>query len=104
MMIEVDTDAGDLEPHRKRHTPAPPPPRKIIDMHLPLAWLLSGMLSFALLIGGMYFQIGQLSKDLAELKTAVNTGNSQSASTLGDLAILKYRVDSLEKKEAHDLR
>lgn len=96
-----DTDMGELEnssEHRRRPSPAPSP-RKIIDMHLPLTWLLSSIGAFALLLGGMYFQIGQLSKDVVELKTSVNTSNTQNAAVLGDVAVLKYRVDSIEKRE-----
>jgi hypothetical protein len=100
--MNVDTESGELRehlPHPRRQAPAPSP-RKIIDMHLPLTWLLSSIGAFALLLGGMYFQIGQLSKDVVELKTSVNTSNTQNAAVLGDVAVLKYRVDSIEKRES----
>lgn len=100
--MSVDTDMGELEnsssEHRRRHPPAPAP-RKIIDMHLPLTWLLSSIGAFALFLGGVYFQIGQLSKDVTELKSAVQTGNNQSTAIAGDIAVLKYRMDSIEKRE-----
>jgi hypothetical protein len=99
--MSLDTESGELREnsaHPRRHAVAPPP-RKIIDMHLPLTWLLSSIGAFALLLGGMYMQIGQLSKDVIELKTSVNTSNSQSAAVLGEVAVLKYRMDSIEKRE-----
>jgi len=99
--MNLDTDTGELREHppHPRRQPPTPSPRKIIDMHLPLTWLLSSIGAFALLLGGMYFQIGQLSKDVGELKTSVNASTSQNAAVLGDLAVLKYRVDSIEKRE-----
>jgi hypothetical protein len=84
-MIERDTQPGDL-----------PRVTRVIDMKLPLNWLLTVAFSLALLIGGMYFQLGQLSKDMTELKITVNSGNSQAATLQGEIAILRYRVENLE--------
>ncbi|MDM0072074.1 hypothetical protein [Variovorax sp. J31P207] len=103
--MNIDTDTGDLREHppHPRRAPPLPSPRKIIDMHLPLTWLLSSIGAFALLLGGMYFQIGQLSKDLSELKSAVTAANAQNVGVIGDVAILKYRVDQVEKR-LHEVR
>lgn len=69
---------------------------RVIDLKLPLNWLLTVAFSIALLIGGMYFQLGQLSQDMAELKTAVKSGNVATSTVQGELAILRFRVENLE--------
>lgn len=69
---------------------------KIIDMKLPLNWLLTVAFSLALLIGGMYFKLGQLGEDMTDLKISVKAGNNQTSTVQGELAILKFRIENLE--------
>lgn len=71
-------------------------------MKLPLNWLLTVAFSLALLIGGMYFKLGQLGEDMTDLKIAVKSGNSATATVQGELAIMKFRIENLEaaKREA----
>lgn len=69
---------------------------KVIDFKLPLVWLLTVAFSLALLIGGMYFKLGQLGEDMTDLKIAVRAGNGQAATVQGELAILKFRIENLE--------
>jgi hypothetical protein len=69
---------------------------RVIDMKLPLNWLLTVAFSLALLIGGMYFQLRQLSEDMVDLKIAVKTGNGSQATIQGELAILRFRVETIE--------
>ena len=69
---------------------------KVIDLKLPLNWLLTVAFSLALLIGGMYFQLRQLSEDMTDLKITVKAGNGQSATIQGEIAILKVRLENLE--------
>lgn len=80
-----DTQPGDL-----------PRITRIVDMKLPLNWLLTVAFSLALLIGGMYFQLRQLSDDMTDLKIAVKTGNGSQATIQGELAILRFRVETIE--------
>lgn len=80
-----DTQPGDL-----------PKVTRIIDMKLPLNWLLTVAFSLALLIGGMYFQLRQLSDDMLDLKIAVKAGNGQASTVQGEIAILRFRVETLE--------
>lgn len=97
--MDIDTDPDDLPVRRHHHEhERHEPPRRIVDMRIPLAWLIGAAVTFSGFIFGLYFQVGQLSKDVADLKTTVNTGNAQSSLALGELAILKYRVDEMEKK------
>ncbi len=83
--MSQDTQPGDL-----------PRISKVIDLKLPLNWLLTVAFSLALLIGGMYFQLRQLSEDMTDLKIAVKSGNNAASTTQGEIAILKYRVENLE--------
>lgn len=84
-MSERDTQPGDL-----------PRITRIVDMKLPLNWLLTVAFSLALLIGGMYFQLRQLSDDMTDLKIAVKAGNGSQATVQGELAILRFRVETIE--------
>jgi hypothetical protein len=87
-MSYQDSQPGDL-----------PRIHRVIDLKLPLNWLLTVAFSLALLIGGMYFQLRQLSEDMTDLKMAVKTGNGQSATIQGELAILRFRVENLESEK-----
>ena len=91
-MSAQDTQLGDLQ----RAT-------RVIDMKLPLTWLLG--VAFAIVAGGfgLYHQIGSQSEtlkdmkdQLKELKITVNAGNGTTATIQGELAILKFRVENLE--------
>lgn len=44
----------------------------------------------------MYFQLGQLREDMTDLKITVKSGNSQAATLQGEIAILKFRVETIE--------
>ncbi len=69
---------------------------RVIDMRLPLTYLLSGAASIAILIAGMYFKLAQLGEDMAEVKISIKAGNSQSASLQGEQAILRFRMENIE--------
>lgn len=86
--MHQDTQPGDL-----------PRITRVIDMKLPLNWLLTVAFSLALLIGGMYFKLGQLGEDMTDLKIAVKAGNGTAATIQGELAILKFRIENLEAEK-----
>lgn len=69
---------------------------RVIDFKLPLSGILTAAFSLALLIGGMYFQLNRLSEDMSELKIAVKAGNTSTTTVQGQLAILEYRLNTLE--------
>jgi hypothetical protein len=75
---------------------------RVIDMKIPLTWLIGGAFSFACVFAGMYFQLRQLSEDMIDLKIAVKAGNGSQATIQGELAIMKFRLENLEaaKREA----
>jgi hypothetical protein len=68
----------------------------VIDMKIPLTWLVSGAFAFACVFAGMYFQLGQLREDMVELKVSAKVGNNQTATIQGEMAILRFRVETLE--------
>lgn len=80
-----DTQPGDL-----------PRITRVIDMKLPLTWLLGVAFAFAAAFASMYFKLGQLGEDMTELKISVKAGNNAASTTSGEIAILKYRVENLE--------
>lgn len=80
----MDTQPGELRVSR------------VIDFKLPLSGILAAAFSLALLIGGMYFQLNRLSEDMADLKITVKAGNTSTTTVQGELAILRFRVETLE--------
>lgn len=84
-MMNQDTQPGDL-----------PRITRVIDMKIPLTWLIGGAFSFACVFAGMYFQLRQLSEDMIDLKISVKAGNGSQATIQGELAILRFRIETLE--------
>ncbi|MGJ7500062.1 hypothetical protein ACSFBF_06855 [Variovorax sp. ZT5P49] len=76
---------------------------RVIDLKLPLTWLLG--VAFAIVAGGfgLYHQIGSqgetlkdMKDQIKDLKITVNAGNSQAMTLAGEIAILKFRIENLE--------
>jgi hypothetical protein len=82
--MSQDTQPGDL------------PRIKVIDMKLPLHWLLGVVFAAFAAFASIYFQVGKLGEDMTDLKIAVKAGNGQAATIQGELAILKFRIENLE--------
>jgi hypothetical protein len=83
--MSQDTQPGDL-----------PRISKVIDFRLPLTWLLGVAFMVAGSFVTMWFQLGQLREDMTDLKITVKAGNGQAATIQGELAILRFRVETLE--------
>lgn len=90
--MDRDTQPGEL-----------PRLSKIVEMKLPLTWLLG--VAFMIVAGGfgLYQQVGsqgevlkELKDQLKDLKITVNAGNSQAATIQGEIAILKFRIENIE--------
>lgn len=81
-----DTQPGDL-----------PRISRIIDLKLPLTWLLgvAGLVAAAFV--STYYQVGQMREDVQELKATVKSGNAQQGAVQSEIAILRYRVEQVEK-------
>lgn len=83
--MEQETQPGDLQRLSR-----------VIDLKLPLTWLLGVAFMVAGAFVSMYFQLGQLREDMTDLKITVKSGNSQAATLQGEIAILKFRVETIE--------
>lgn len=69
---------------------------RVIDLRIPLPYLLSGVMVVLWALISMYFSVNQLVRDVGDLQITVKSGNSQSTTLAGEIAILRWRVDSLE--------
>jgi hypothetical protein len=69
---------------------------RVIDVKLPLTWLLGVAFAAFAAFASIYFRVGQLGEDMTDLKIAVKAGNGQAATIQGELAILKFRIENLE--------
>ena len=76
------------------------PVQRIIDMRIPLPWLITGVVSIAFSIITMWFQVQQLTAQVAEMNALIKQGNTQISTIVADLALTRFRV---EKNEA-DIR
>lgn len=72
---------------------------RVIDMKLPLTWLLTVA---ATLVGGgfgLYYKLDRLGEDVTDMKIAVKSGNQATATVQGEIAILRFRVENLEAEK-----
>ena len=84
-------------------TPPEPEPEneprttRVIDLRIPLPWLLgvAGVIGWALI--SMYFSVGQLVKTVDELQITVKSGNTSVVAVAGELALLKFRLTNAEE-------
>lgn len=72
---------------------------RVIDMKLPLTWLLT--VAATIMCGGfgVYYKLDRLSEDVGEMKITVKSGNQATATVQGELAILRFRVENLESEK-----
>lgn len=69
---------------------------RMIDMKIPLPYILSVIGALATAFATMFFQLGQVREDMADLKITVKAGNTSTTTVQGELAILRFRVETLE--------
>lgn len=69
---------------------------RVIDLRIPLPWLLgvAGVVGWGLV--SMWFMVNQLTKDVSDLQITVKAGNGQAVTVAGELALLRYRVENIE--------
>lgn len=88
--MSPETDYDELRTER------PGRPQKVIDLKLPLTWLLATAFAVVTTSAAMYFKLERLVTDVNDLQATMRAGNLQSSATAGEIALLKYRVESLE--------
>ena len=70
---------------------------RVIDTKLPLTWLVGTAAAIIASYVVLYSNVDRLVRDMAELQITVRAGNSQSATLQGQIAILQFRIEALEK-------
>lgn len=71
---------------------------RIIDMRIPLPYLLSGFGALAFTLISMWFSLNQLLRDVADLQATVKAGNAQTVTLAGEQALLRFRMENLESE------
>lgn len=69
---------------------------RMVDLKIPLAYLLTASAAATWALVNMHFTVKQLAINMQEVQITIKTGNQQAAIDSGELALIKYRVDTLE--------
>ncbi|MDP9895366.1 hypothetical protein J2W32_004464 [Variovorax boronicumulans] len=77
------------EPNTERTT-------RIIDLRIPLPWVLTGLITVGFTLVSMYFNVNQLVRDVGELQITVKAGNTQVTTLAGEQALLRFRMENIE--------
>lgn len=70
---------------------------RIIDMKLPLPWLLGSAAAIVLAFAYVSFSVDRMREDVAELRATAKAWNERLSSMTSETALLKYRVEALER-------
>lgn len=73
------------------------PLMRMVDMRIPLPWLLGGFALAAAGVIGMYYQLQSVAMQLGELKATVTASNSQALAMAGEVALLRFKSEQHEK-------
>jgi hypothetical protein len=73
------------------------PLMRMVDMRIPLPWLLGGFALAAAGVIGMYYQLQSVAQQLGELKVTVAASNSQAMAMAGEVALLRFKVEQHDK-------
>lgn len=81
--------------------PQPRPPEesratKIIDMKLPLPWLLGTATAIVMAFAYVTVSVDRMREDVLELKSTTKAWNDRLATMVAETALLKFRVETLE--------
>ncbi len=79
--------------------------QKIVDMKLPLNWLLGVAGMLALLIINLVMNVAALTKSVEGLEITVKSGNASMSTLTNEVNLLKFRADTHEfnQKRTDDL-
>ncbi|MDR6886154.1 MULTISPECIES: hypothetical protein [Variovorax] len=69
---------------------------RIIDLRIPLPWVLTGLITVGFTLVSMYFNVNQLVRDVGELQITVKAGNTQVTTLAGEQALLRFRMENIE--------
>lgn len=86
------------------HTPEPHDAQdhltRMVDLKVPLHWLISGLVAGLWTLISMWFSVSQLVKNVAELQITLAQSNSSVAVAMQELSMLKYRQTVVETELA----
>lgn len=71
-------------------------PTRIIDMKIPLPWLIAVAAAIVSAFVSVTFSVDRMREDMTELKVTHKALLAQFSSVAGDVALLKFRVETLE--------
>lgn len=71
---------------------------RIVELKIPLPWLLSVCASIVWILVSMWFATNALTKTVIELQVDVKAGNNSIVAVVGELALLKYRQSNSEDR------
>lgn len=69
---------------------------RIVDLKIPLPWLLGVAAAISWALISMYFSVNNLVKTVGDLQIDVKAGNNSVVAVAGELALLKYRLSDVE--------
>lgn len=69
---------------------------RIVDLRIPLPWLLSGLGIVGWGLISMWFSVNQLVRNVDDLQITVKSGNTSVVAVAGELALLKFRLTNAE--------
>ena len=75
---------------------APQPPTRIIEMKLPITWLITISLPILWAAVQLYFTVGALKDTVTELRSTVGILTKSTTDTQREISLLGYRMDALE--------
>jgi hypothetical protein len=65
---------------------------RMVDLRIPLPWLLGGVGAFLWVVISMWFSLAQIKSDMGDLKTAIAT----TTATAGKMQLLEFRLQTVE--------
>ena len=71
---------------------------RVIDLRIPLPWLITGLVSVCFTLVSMWFNTTQLLKDVADIQITMKAGNSQTTTLAGEIALLRFRIENIENR------
>lgn len=73
---------------------------RMIDMRIPLVWLMTGAFTVAGILAGMYYTLQQVQHDMQEMKVILKSGDAQGRLLEKELEVQKFRIGSIEQELA----
>lgn len=73
---------------------------RMIDMRIPLVWLMTGAFTVAGILAGMYYTLQQVQHDMQEMKVLLKSNDGAAQELKQEMAVQKFRLTSMENELA----